>query len=131
MGAFEIRRQHRASLASLHFAQNYLSSVSKILQSCYRALKVFYQTSLLSLCNLFCQVYERSLKRLKIDNISRHDMSQNQVTNSFIFIFKWIDIDNVSKQICSVHNWIILFDFMKSKNYAFHISFNKTSWCKI
>ena len=49
-------------LASLHFAQNYPSSVSKTLQSWCRALKVFYQTSLLPLCNVFCHVYEKSLK---------------------------------------------------------------------
>ena len=46
----------------LHFAQNYPSSVSKTLQSWCRALRAFYQTSLLPLCNVFCHVYEKSLK---------------------------------------------------------------------
>ena len=57
-------------------------------------------------------------------------MSQNQATNSSVPIFKWMYIDNVSKQICSRHSWIILLSFTKPKNYAFYISFNKASWCK-
>ena len=64
----------------LHFVQNYPSSVSKTWcrdqKSWCRALKVFYQTSLLPLCNFFCHIYERSLKWLEIDNISsvsRHE----------------------------------------------------------
>ena len=57
-------------------------------------------------------------------------MSQNQGTNSSISILKWMDIDNVSKQICSGHNWNIFFSFMKSKNCVFHMSFNKAGWYK-
>ena len=36
-------------------------------------------------------------------------MGQDQVTNSSISIFKWIYIDNIFKQTCSSHNWIIIF----------------------
>ena len=57
-------------------------------------------------------------------------MSQNQATNSSMSIFKWVYIDNVSKQTCSSHDQVIFFSFIKPKNYVFHISFNKTSWCK-
>ena len=63
---------------SLHFAQNYPSSVSKTLQSWCRALKAFYQTFLLLLCNVFCHVYERSLKLLETNNISfvsKHELN--------------------------------------------------------
>ena len=49
-------------LASLDFAQNDPSSASKTLQAWCGALKFFYQTSLLPLCNDFCHIYERSLK---------------------------------------------------------------------
>ena len=57
-------------------------------------------------------------------------MSQNQAANSSISILKWMNIDNLSKQICSSHNWNILFSFMKSKNCVFHVSFNMTSRCR-
>ena len=56
-------------------------------------------------------------------------MSENQGTNSSVSIFKWIYTD-VSKQICSGHDWIIFFSFMKPKNCVFHISSNKISRCK-
>ena len=119
--------QHRTSLVSLHFAQNYPSNVSKTLQSWCRALKVFYQTSLPPSCNVFCNVYERSLNLLETDNISS---ASKHAINSSVSILKWMYIDNVSKQICGDNNWIIPFSLMKPKNCAFHISFNKASWCK-
>ena len=67
-------------LASLHYDQNCPSSVPKTLQSWCRALRDFYRTSLLPLCNAFCHVYEKSLKRLEIDNISsvsKHEPKSN------------------------------------------------------
>ena len=70
--------QHRTSLACLHFAQ--IDTLSKTLQSWCRALKVFYQTSLLPLCNVFCHVYERSLKLLEINNIS--SVSKHELKSS-------------------------------------------------
>ena len=118
--------QYQISLAFLHFAQNYPSSVSTTLQSRCRALKVFYQRSLLPLCNVFCHVYESSLKLLEIDNISSvSKVSQNQATNSSVSIFKLVYNDNIFQQICGGHNWIIRFSCMKNKMFAFHISFNK------
>ena len=96
------RDQHWTSLASLHFAQSYPSSISKTWQSWCRELKAFYQTSLRPLYHVFCHVYEKRLKLLEIGNIHLHqNMVQNQATNSSVSIFKWIYIDNVSKKICS------------------------------
>ena len=66
----DIKLSINIELASLNFAQNFSSSVSKTLQSWYRALKAFCQTSLLPLCNVFCHVHEKSLKLLGIDKIS-------------------------------------------------------------
>ena len=57
-------------LASLHYAQNYPSTVSKTLQLWCWAFKAFYHTSLLPLCNVFCHAYEKSLKWLEIGYIS-------------------------------------------------------------
>ena len=77
-----------ASLASLHLAQNYPSSASKTLQSWCRVLKVFYQTSLLPLCNVFCHIYERNLKLLEIDNISsawKHEQKSSNKLFHFHF----------------------------------------------
>ena len=67
----------------LHFAQNYSSSVLKTLQSRCRALMAFYQTSLLPLCNVFCHVYEKSLKWLEIDNISPVSKHEPKSSNKF------------------------------------------------
>ena len=63
--------------ASWRFVQKYPSSVLRTSQSFCRALKVFYQTSLLLLCNALCHAYERSLKLLEINNIlsiSKHGL---------------------------------------------------------
>ena len=72
--------QHLTNLTSLHFSQNFPCSVSKTLQSWCRALKVFYQISLLPLCDAFCHVYERNLKLLKIGNIS--SVSKHELKSS-------------------------------------------------
>ena len=77
--------------ASLHFVQNYPSSVSKTLQSWCRALKVFYQTSLLPLCNVFCHVYERSLKLLETRNIS--SVSRHKLKSSDKFFHFHLQMD--------------------------------------
>ena len=69
--------------ASLHFAQNYPSSVSNTLQSWCRTLKVFYQTSLMPLCNVFCHVYEKSLIWLEIDNISSVSAHEPKSSDKF------------------------------------------------
>ena len=68
---------------SLHFAQNYPRSESKTLHSWCRALLAFYQTSLLSLCNIFCCVYEKNLKRLEIDNISSVSTHEPKSSDKF------------------------------------------------
>ena len=96
-----VRRYINIELTSLHFAQSYSGAVSKTLQSWYRALKTFYQTSLLPLCNVFCHVHEKSLKLLRIGNIlfvSKHQ--PNQATNSFVSIFEWTYIGHIYKQVC-------------------------------
>ena len=65
----DISIKFRALLRSfLHFAQNYPNNVSKTLQSWCRALRAFYQTSLLPLCNVFYHVYEE----LKITRNRQH-----------------------------------------------------------
>ena len=113
-------------LASLHLAQNYFSSVPKILQSWCSASRAFYQTSLLILCNVFCHVHERSLKWLEIDNIS--SVSKHEPKSSDKFFHFHLQMDEY--WYCDSHNWIILFRFMKPKSCAFHVSFNVASWCK-
>ena len=57
-------------------------------------------------------------------------MSENQATNSFVSIFKWMGTDNVSKQIWSGHDWIVLLGFIKLRHCVFHVYFNITIWYK-
>ena len=68
---------------SLHSAQNCSSSVLKTLQSRCRALKVFYQTSLMPLWNVFYHVYEKNLKWLEIVNISSVSKLELNSSNKF------------------------------------------------
>ena len=92
IGAFEIKRRHRVGPASMCFVPNYLSSVSKTLQSWCRALKVFHQTSLLPLCNVFYHVYERSLKLLEIDNISSVSKHELKISDKFFHFHLQMDV---------------------------------------
>ena len=79
------------------------------------------------LCNVFCHVYEKSLKWLEIDNISSASKHEPKSSNRFPSSNGCILTMFPSK---FGHNWIILFTFMRPKNCAFNISFNKASWCK-
>ena len=78
--------------ASWRFVQKYSSSVLRTLQSLCRALKVFYQTSLLLLCNVFCHVYERSLKLLEIDNISSVSKHEPKSSDKFFRFHLQMDV---------------------------------------
>ena len=76
----------------LHLAQDYPSSVPKNLQSWCRALRAFYQTSLLPLCHVFFHVYEKSLKWLEIHNIlsvSKHGLKSSNKFFHFHLQMDW------------------------------------------
>ena len=77
--------------ASLHFVQNYPSSVSKTLQSWCRALKDFRCTPWLLLCNVFYHAYKRSLKLLEIDKIS--SVSKHEPKSSEKFFHFHLEMD--------------------------------------
>ena len=80
------------------------------------------------LCNVFCHVYEKSLKWLEIDNISSASKHEPKSSNRFPSSNGCILTMFPSK---FGHNWIILFTFMRPKNCAFNISFNKVADAKI
>ena len=95
-------RQDQAGLASLHFAQNYPSSVSNALQSWCRALRAFYQRSLLLLCNVFCHVCERSLKQLEIDNISSVSTHEPKSSDKFFHFHLQMDVMFPNKFVAAI-----------------------------
>ena len=88
----DIKLSVNIELASLYFAQNYPSSVSKTLQPWCRVLNVFYRTSLLPLCNVFSHVYERSLKLLEIANISSASGHEPKSSGKFFHFQLQMDV---------------------------------------
>ena len=107
----------KTSLTSLHFAQNYPRSLSKVWQWWCRASKAFYLTSLLPLCNVFC---------LKITGNRQH----------FFCIKTWAKIKWQILPFLSSNGCILIIfpnKFVAAiirSSCVFHTSFNKASWCK-
>ena len=73
----------------------HLAFCSELSQQCIkswcRALRAFYQTFLLPLCNVFCHVYENTLKSLEIDNISSVSKHESKSSNKFFHFHLQMD----------------------------------------